>query len=741
MSSHELLPLKWSAKYTLNDGVRAFRLKGDKILLPPSALEQLLSASTTASNDSNSILSASYSDYGYQSHSNYERSQDLPHPLMFRLVNPDSGNVVYAGIREFSAEEGEVEISPFLRNALGLQHAGEASDQKEAPTLTVHAQSLPKGSFVRFRPLEAGYDPEDWKALLEKHLRNTFTTLTKGEVLSIQNDEEQYRFLIDEIRPEGEGICVIDTDLEVDIEPLSEEQALETLKRREAKKVASAQSSAGGVCSPNEEQQGHVAANQFVDYTLSAWDRTKALNIELQTDDPTAVDLYVVPFSSRQRAKPRLETHLFEDISDRSRKRICIRSSNVELEGAEAILIGVSGYATTEESTNHVSRFTLSVRETTSACSEDEASGIDEQTASSGDVRCENCNQRVPSGRMFLHENFCLRNNIRCSKCGQVFQKASDAWTGHWHCEQDEAYGNSEASRTKHNQSVHTPVECAACGEALPDMMALARHRVTVCPEKEILCQFCHLLVPQKGPEDPDFSDPEVLLSGLTPHELSDGARTTECHLCNKIVRLRDMTTHLKHHDLERRSRPTPRLCRNINCGRTIDGVGPRGKIMQPRQDANDLNLCESCFGPLYSSSYDPEHKGLKRRVERKYLTQLVTGCGQSFCRNEFCKNGRYQLGLMDPGQSMSSKDAMLMTRPEVAILLDPSSSLHFCTDEASQKGRNLAETVAVEHGPDAQGVGYSLPWCVAAFEAEHGNMNEARTWLENWAPTRAEEK
>lgn len=273
-----------------------------------------------------------------------------------------------------------------------------------------------------------------------------------------------------------------------------------------------------------------------------------------------------------------------------------------------------------------------------------------------------------------------------------------------------------------------------SCGYQTRNTMDLAAHRASTCPDKPILCQFCHLLVPQQGPDDLPWNDPEVILSGLTPHELSDGSRTTECHLCSKIVRLRDMTVHLRHHDLERLSRVQPGLCRNVNCGRTLDGLGPKGDVKRAQLSRNEIGLCDPCFGPLYISTFDPDLKALKRRVERRYLTQFLTGCGNDFCRNEFCRTARQYLGL----KNYTSKEATGVIKPILAQLTDGDASLHFCTDEASQKRRLLAGMIAAEQGEGGNG-GYDLGWCVAALENEDGDLGKARNWLRNWAPTRVE--
>jgi hypothetical protein len=320
-----------------------------------------------------------------------------------------------------------------------------------------------------------------------------------------------------------------------------------------------------------------------------------------------------------------------------------------------------------------------------------------------------------------LHENFCIRNNIVCPDCKSVFKKNSPEWQAHWHCPHDSAHGNTPQAREKHNFVFHTSHSCSACGREYGNLPELARHRTSTCPGKIILCQFCQLAVPQEG--DPDNPSAEELLSGLTAHELADGARTTECHLCQKIVRLRDMATHLKHHDLQKADKPLPRICRNALCGRTVDKSSGNG------EEGTDLGLCGICFGPLYVAMYDPEGKAMKRRVERRYLSQMITGCGKSWCANEHCKTGRVNLGVAKPEDKMSAKDALPLIKP-LMDGLGKGEPLHFCVDEAGQRRRKTAAMMA-EEGT------YELEWWVKALEAENGEIDAARTWLGNWAPQR----
>jgi len=646
----------------------------------------------------------------------------------------------------------------------------DTADGKAGLTVTVHVKQLPKGTFVKLRPLEAGYDPEDWKALLEQHLRQNYTTLTNGEVLivpggrGLAGKKEDFRFLVDGFKPETDGVCIVDTDLEVDIEALNEEQARETLKRISAKMARAPGtdqgSSAGGELDLYKAHSGQVLPGEYVDYQLPSWSKAQPIEFELDgEDDDDELDLLISPLSATQRAKPRMDEYVFADFDGRPRKRVRLEPTNIELEHAEALYVSVHAFSLPEVKSNgNVSdsdesatprHFTIRARHPEPSQSKVEPEGeAKDAPPNEGDVCCKNCGQWVPQRTLMLHENFCLRNNVLCPKgCGLVFQKRSPEFERHWHCPHDTAYGNSLLAHQKHDALLHPPevLRCNECGtqETFSTIPALAHHRTSTCPAKLILCRFCHLVVPQEG--DPDVPNAEALLSGLTPHELADGARTTECHLCSKIVRLRDMETHLKNHDLDRLSRPPPHPCRNVNCGRTLDVCSKSGDTRAGTRmgqgPGNDIDLCSVCFGPLYVSMYDPEGKALRRRIERRYLQQLVTGCGKAWCKNEFCKTGRTHLGL--PNAGVSTKDAMPLVKPFLDGLVkgNYSTPLHFCVDEKSQKQRVLAEMLAAEDGGLAGNGGYGEEWCVGAVEAAGGDLDATRAWLKNWAPTRMEEK
>ncbi|CAK7226348.1 hypothetical protein SEUCBS140593_006212 [Sporothrix eucalyptigena] len=759
--------------------------QGDKILLPPSALESLLGAASIARQqaDAKNYSSRrtaygsldSFRSYGYSNSSGTD-GYDLPQPLTFKLTSPVTKKSVYAGIREFSANEGEVVLSEYLRGALGLDDEKDASS-----TLSVAFHYLPKGTFVHLRPLAAGYNPADWRPLLERQLRQGYTTLTRGAVFTVHGSHgaaDVFKFRIDDFKPEGDGICVVDTDLEVDIEALDEEQALETMRQIQGESAETPNgdnsdnsSSAGGPIDIWKPVFGQVRAGDYVDYELPSWDRSRPLAIVLselnddaEKDPGYAVDLLVSPHSSRHRVRPRETEYVWAnfgiaDTSTDNAKTIILPPSSTELEPAEALWISVHGWKEPGAAPSpKAHKYTLRAK----IVLEDDAVTSSKTTApvehGPGEEQCKNCFQWVPSRTMVLHENFCLRNNVACPVCKQVFQKRSEAWTNHWHCaldpegKDDGGRGNTAASKTKHDLIFHpgfvsadslylcTAETCVGIVPPFTSLPALARHRTTSCPSKLILCQFCQLEVPQEGdPTDPSV-DAATVLTGQTPHERADGARTTDCYLCGAIVRMRDMNAHLQHHELDRQRRVPPDVCRDALCGRTRFGVGPRGQIKTPSSsgDAPKLGLCSTCFAPLYVSTHDPEGKALRRRVERRYLAQLLNGCGKSWCNNtEWCKTARTNKGLGPflgaDGQPAVGTGALLpLVKPLVAeaVTEEPNTTVHFCVDDTSQKRRAVAEMLVGQGG----GV-YELAWCVAAVEAEGADATKAWEWLNNWAP------
>lgn len=115
--------------------------EGDKVILPPSALDKLVSL-------------------------------HIEYPMLFRVDNQASGRSTHCGVLEFVAEEGRVYL-PFWMMQNLLLSEGDLVDFRNT--------SLPKGSYVKLQPVTSDFlDITNPKAVLEKTLRN-YTCLTTGE--------------------------------------------------------------------------------------------------------------------------------------------------------------------------------------------------------------------------------------------------------------------------------------------------------------------------------------------------------------------------------------------------------------------------------------------------------------------------------------------------------------------------------------------------------------------------------
>jgi len=292
--------------------------------------------------------------------------------------------------------------------------------------------------------------------------------------------------------------------------------------------------------------RGSIEKGRYVYYRLKQWDGQNNLEVVLSGEGDA--DLLV---STSEDWKPKVDMHLWSDMSGEVNKRIALAPSNVELSNAKIILIGVHGYGD--------ATFELTVRQSNDIMQTEE---IKPNAHSPGFTQCDNCLNWVPERSLLLHHNFCLRNNFRCPQCNTVLPKKEQS--SHWHCPDCDAHGSTSSSFEKHRSIEHNAYNCV-CSQTFQSLPALAFHRATVCPQKLIKCRFC-----QTWKEQGDLSSLSAadMLAGLTPHEADCGSRTVECSTCRRRLRIKELPIHQLLHDNERKSRPTPRNCRNINCVR-----------------------------------------------------------------------------------------------------------------------------------------------------------------------------
>ena len=183
---------------------------GDKIILPSSALEELLSAVNN-------------------------NSENLPSPLTFELRHPHNKQlIVYGGVKEFSSTSIDtMQLPQWMLESLQLDPT------QQQQRVIIKLSPLPKGTWAKLRPLSPdATDISDYRAALESHLRGHYNTMSKGQVLTCRYGSQSYPFLVTDLKPE-QAVCITDTDLEVDLEPLLESTTMDYKKDIEVGEVVS----------------------------------------------------------------------------------------------------------------------------------------------------------------------------------------------------------------------------------------------------------------------------------------------------------------------------------------------------------------------------------------------------------------------------------------------------------------------------------------------------------------------
>ncbi|XP_075852901.1 ubiquitin recognition factor in ER-associated degradation protein 1 isoform X3 [Microcebus murinus] len=124
--------------------------KGGKIIMPPSALDQL------------SRLNITY-------------------PMLFKLTNKNSDRMTHCGVLEFVADEGICYLPHWMMQNLLLEEGG---------LVQVESVNLQVATYSKFQPQSPDFlDITNPKAVLENALRN-FACLTTGDVIAINYNEK-----------------------------------------------------------------------------------------------------------------------------------------------------------------------------------------------------------------------------------------------------------------------------------------------------------------------------------------------------------------------------------------------------------------------------------------------------------------------------------------------------------------------------------------------------------------------
>ncbi|XP_050411405.1 ubiquitin recognition factor in ER-associated degradation protein 1 [Patella vulgata] len=149
--------------------------RGGKIIMPPSALDQLTRL-------------------------------NIQYPMLFKLTNKKSNRESHCGVLEFVADEGRIYIPYWMMQNLLLDEGG---------LVQIENVSLSVATFAKFQPQSVDFlDITNPKAVLENGLRN-FACLTKTDVIAIKYNDKVYELCVLETKP-GNAVSIIECDMNVD---------------------------------------------------------------------------------------------------------------------------------------------------------------------------------------------------------------------------------------------------------------------------------------------------------------------------------------------------------------------------------------------------------------------------------------------------------------------------------------------------------------------------------------------
>lgn len=629
----------------------------DKVVLPPFILNEIISQQTAT-------------------------GCEFPSPLIFKVSTGDDKSC-FVGVREFSSVDEYIILPNTIQEKLGVSLATE-----EISINLELATNIPKGTSLVLKPLDLNYGISNWKFFLEAKLTIEYTTLTQDDILYIEDNGKVYKLLIDTLEP-ASTISIVDTEIELSIEPLNDEHAKsiqennlnnnnEIIELVEPLKILSLEPQ-------SEDYKIKVPVNKHGDLVIQ-------LLIKDQEFDNHFIDIFA-------------SNDIFVD-KQGFKWSTLDNSKTVRREGIVQLVINCNEFQDVEYiymvpflwTTKTI--FTVQVGEKINGIQEEEEI-IDDQVESF----CSNCHAKVSKQTLFLHENFCLRNNVRCDKgCGKIFHKRIPET--HWHCPNCNEFGDSPELLQHHNDIYHTEYGCKDCGANFKNFIDCSNHRANECDFKLHECRFCHLIVPRGKTTLMDS------FNQLSNHESGCSSKTIDCDKCGKPVKLINYESHMKLHELNRISKPEPVKCANVNCVKT-------GKL-------NDFQLCDICFGPSFSNVYDVDNSKLQSRFERRYVIQLSRGCGTSWCKNANCKSSGLSKFSSMADIINHVKNDLLVKIPNLPCTKNlklESPSYYFCVDGSTTKKKLLLEWI-FEEGQ------FSFNWCCEAVN-HYTEEQAAKKWLQ----------
>ena len=680
-------------------------LTGDRIRLPSQLLQHLIDESSlkTALNE--------------------------VQPWTFQLETRNERRV-FAAVREFTAPNGHVVISPWLNTQL---FPPISQDQyEEDKTLTVRTARLKKGVHCVLQTIgqpsiNSFSNSLNIRDVLESELRRNFTTLTRYTTIETHRHTFRVDSLVaasenddDAVGPSDDvkGVVIVDTELSVDLKPLGDGSR--------GQSVAFQMDTDTGSTSPATNETtllqldhhpmslklstGEIKYFKMPDSSVS--DRLGVF-IEIESGDVDFFASVCVDRPSRNQCD-------FYNVETGTRKFHISFAELVQQRPLNALAEpGFVYMAFVVSSSNSVmANITFDKHSSVEHMTRSEPSHDDKSTTTH--QQCENCKSYIPLPSLTMHQVFCARNNVYCDPCRVVILKKD--FDAHWHCP-DCDFAGHQTTKSKHIDYFHTLITCACSIQLF--WKAYLEHVRVECPKRLIQCRFCHVHV-EAGPTS-RLGEDAFNTIGQTPlsqHESECGSRTIECRVCKKSVIIKAVQVHMTLHKQERKL--APRLpfqcCANSLCSRRVD-------------EKNDMRLCMLCFSPFWGafvnssavmSGHAVDDEGPTKRMQkliRKYFTQISQGCGDAeWCINPYCRSNSKRVNQVsetegDPNAvallalELARKSSLVVAGVSMGLQPGQAPVYYLCmTDRKSVRLRRMADEKLTP-------LGYALEWCITALE------------------------
>lgn len=580
---------------------------------------------------------------------------ELPHPLVFRLCGVKT---VHTGVVEFTAPEQTIIVPK------------DVYEELQGEDVRVEVADLPKSTFLKIKPYQFYPHITNWKYYLESFLSTKYTVLSKNQKIFFEDQVagKTVEILVEDCN--ADFVVVVETNVVLDIVPLDNIMAAQQLEH--SSNLAILENIPVLELEMTSELEPFTQGSLQRIYKIDLRKQENNFSILLECDSDVAIVDLVCGLDKFLTLESFQWCTMSKGSDNQSSKTIHFSLSSDQFqnvmnkpENRGQCWLYVVAFAW-----NQSTFVSLRLRADSSAVKHEEPLQIPNNSKN-----CLNCNKFIKISNFDLHEAVCYRNNKKCS-CGTVFERTIPSL--HWHCETCEDFGNNTLLKFKHEKFYHKgPYVCTACDndtEFSSFMELVEKHKGVECAAKLHECRFCHLVLPQG---EASYRD---RFYGLTHHESECGNRTVECYKCHKSIRNKDLENHSQLHSLQDSKKITEDflLCSNVNCINIVENSVAT---------SNEMSLCQSCYGPLYSPLHDPDNVRLQNRLERKYVIQLTKGCDQAWCDNKECATANEKVDTKLAIQRVKEKLLSQVRFPSLPInaarTVTPKNRFWFCVNES----------------------------------------------------------